>query len=274
MKRQYPDALSSYHAPWLGQLELDVFIPELKTAIEYDGVTWHTGKENDHRKNRLCTENGVRLIRIRENGLDETEDCTNVFLKANTNEALDEAIAETLSIIGYREDDINTERDTPQIVKQFDVRKKENSIAERFPELMSEWDYEKNAGIDPHYVNYGSARKFWWICPTCGNSWQMSPSNRTHLGQGCPECARTKKVETQRETLVKNRGSLEDAKLSVLEEWDYEKNIILPSQVTKSSKRKVWWKCKTCGKSWIAEIQNRTKEKGTGCPYCSGRVGR
>lgn len=271
VKEYYPNATNAFHASWLAQMEMDIYIPELKTAIEYDGVAWHDDKDKDIRKNILCLENGVTLIRIRESGLEALENCKNVVVKDNTNNALDEAIIETLKMIGCSYCDVNIERDTPNIVKQFDNRKKGKSIAAQFPELLIEWDFDKNAGVDPQAVSYGSMRKFWWKCSICNNSWQMSSNARTNQRQGCPKCAGAKRTKSFLSTLLNNKESLEETNHQVLDEWDYDKNDILPSQVTISSKRKVWWKCKTCGGRWIAEVQSRTKEGGTGCPYCSGR---
>ena len=53
----------------------------------------------------------------------------------------------------------------------------------------------------------------------------------------------------------------------ILKEWNYEKNDILPTSVTKGSSRKVWWICKNCGNEWMATPKNRIKG-GTGCPVC------
>ena len=55
----------------------------------------------------------------------------------------------------------------------------------------------------------------------------------------------------------------------LMAEWDFEKNSLLgfdPQKLTRSSNKKVWWKCKE-GHEWQAIIQNRNK--GSGCPYCS-----
>ena len=46
------------------------------------------------------------------------------------------------------------------------------TLAERFPELAMEWDYEKNGVLTPENVSYGSNKKVWWICPKCGQSYQ------------------------------------------------------------------------------------------------------
>ena len=43
--------------------ELDIYFPDLKFAIEYDGEYWHNTKD-DEIKNKLCKEKGIELIRI------------------------------------------------------------------------------------------------------------------------------------------------------------------------------------------------------------------
>ena len=53
----------------------------------------------------------------------------------------------------------------------------------------------------------------------------------------------------------------------MLKEWDYEKNIVNPDEVSRGTRDKVWWKCDK-GHSYEANIPNRIK--GTGCPYCAG----
>ena len=72
---EYEDAIYQYHAEWLGRKSLDVYIPSLNTAIEYQGIQHYEpleifgGEENfkiqqqrDMEKKKLCAENGVRLI--------------------------------------------------------------------------------------------------------------------------------------------------------------------------------------------------------------------
>jgi DNA-directed RNA polymerase subunit RPC12/RpoP len=54
-------------------------------------------------------------------------------------------------------------------------------------------------------------------------------------------------------------------------EWDYEKNgNLTPDHVSVHSHKKVWWKCRKCGQSWQATINNRTY--GFGCPYCASKL--
>jgi DNA-directed RNA polymerase subunit RPC12/RpoP len=56
----------------------------------------------------------------------------------------------------------------------------------------------------------------------------------------------------------------------LLKEWHKEKNKPLTLNETSIySNKKVWWICKK-GHEWEASISNRNK--GSGCPYCSGRL--
>ncbi len=47
--------------------ELDVYIPSLRLAVEYDGKFWHKNKqEKDKEKNKKCVDDNITLWRIRE----------------------------------------------------------------------------------------------------------------------------------------------------------------------------------------------------------------
>lgn len=69
----YADAIHRYTADWLEDLSLDIFIPSLNTAIEYNGMTYdimkiaineeyaNKTKIRDERKKLLCEKQGVNL---------------------------------------------------------------------------------------------------------------------------------------------------------------------------------------------------------------------
>lgn len=58
---------------------------------------------------------------------------------------------------------------------------------------------------------------------------------------------------------------IDDEKL--LNEWIKDKNLPLtPKDITKSSGKKVWWRCDK-GHEWEESVSNR--RKGYGCSYCS-----
>jgi len=64
---------------------------------------------------------------------------------------------------------------------------KENNLASKFPELLEQWDGEKNIGLNPSDFTPRTNKKVWWRCAK-GHSWQTSVINRTKVKTGCPEC--------------------------------------------------------------------------------------
>ena len=64
--------------------------------------------------------------------------------------------------------------------------------------------------------------------------------------------------------------SLEISNPFVASQWHPTKNGLLgPGTVSPNSNKKVWWQCKK-NHEWLAVIGSRNK--GAGCPYCSGRL--
>ena len=132
------------------------------------------------------------------------------------------------------------------------------------PQLCEEWDYKKNK-LSPKEYTPSSGIVVWWICRN-KHSWEASIDSRN----------------TQRNSSSKERGYVEcpycsgrypskENNLKVLnpilsKEWDGNKNILNPSQVTPGTAKKAWWICRN-KHSWEASINSRVR--GTGCPYCS-----
>ena len=69
-----------------------------------------------------------------------------------------------------------------------------NDLATRHPELLVEWDFEKNGEVDPSQVARASSKKYWWKCPIGHISYLASPSHRVN-GTGCPICGKEKIAE-------------------------------------------------------------------------------
>ena len=135
-----------------------------------------------------------------------------------------------------------------------------NDLATVHPELVEEWDYEKN-GFGPDEIADKSSLNAWWECSE-GHSFQTRVYNRTRSKSKCPYCVG--------KLPIKGKTDLATIYPKVAEEWDYEKNYPLrPEYVTAHSSKKVWWICEE-GHGYLANISSRTE--GCGCPYCAGKL--
>lgn len=64
-----------------------------------------------------------------------------------------------------------------------------NDLATTDPELLEEWDYEKNGELLPTAISRNSMKTVWWKCAS-GHSWRAKISDRTFEGKGCHLCER------------------------------------------------------------------------------------
>lgn len=67
-----------------------------------------------------------------------------------------------------------------------------NDLATLYPELLNEWDYERNTELDPRKVLPKSGKHAWWVCSVCGNHWESEIRSRVN-GHGCPQCGKRRK---------------------------------------------------------------------------------
>lgn len=134
-------------------------------------------------------------------------------------------------------------------------------ISVTHPQLIKEWDFEKNKIFTPDNVTFGSDKKAWWICSkNKAHTWLASISHRVH-GRNCPFCVGKK---------INDSNSLATTNPKLLLQWHPSRNgKINPNELAPGSNLKVWWKCtKSSDHEWQASISNRVK--GRGCPFCSG----
>lgn len=138
------------------------------------------------------------------------------------------------------------------------VKKGFNDFASQHPELMKEWDWERNTGIKPDEIPCNRQKKVWWK-DSLGHSWKATTSNRIR-GTGCIYCTG--------HAVLQGFNDLASIKPELIKEWDLEKNGDLkPDMVTAGSDRTVWWRC-SLRHSWKCMVSGRT-HGNTGCPYCS-----
>ncbi len=134
-----------------------------------------------------------------------------------------------------------------------------NDLATTDPNIVKEWNYDKNKDITPFEVVRGSAKRVWWKCDK-GHEWQTVIYARTKGNTKCPYCCNQKILAGYNDLKTNNPG--------LAKEWNYDKNSNLkPSEVSPNTTRKVWWVCDK-GHEWKASISDR--QRGDGCPYCSG----
>ena len=125
-------------------------------------------------------------------------------------------------------------------------------------DLMSEFDYERNTGVDISQLTSGSHKQLWWKCKL-GHSWPAAVSKR-FLGQGCPFCSGKK--------AWKGYNDLSTTNPELVHEWDFRKNETPIHEYRPMSNKKVWWICDK-GHSWDAVIAKRVN--GEKCPVCQGK---
>jgi len=133
------------------------------------------------------------------------------------------------------------------------------SLFAKNPELAKEWNFSKNKTLLPWMVTVSTAKKVWWKCRK-GHEWEDKISDRNR-GNGCSYCSGHK---------VDKGNCLSTVNPKLASEWHPTKNgQITPNDVTCSSNKKVWWKCRK-GHEWQTVIYSRTQ--GRGCPYCYGVI--
>lgn len=204
VKMLFPDAQNHYDEGFPNGMELDIYVPLIRTGIEFDGIYWHQKNAKNRRKQstkfRLCQSRKIRLIRIAEGEFDGTfEDDANMTIwvgdsgdyKSFTIQII--AFLRWLNQFGFSHlpfPNVNVERDQFKIRKNYMSSRLEDSLAGLFPEVVQDWDYELNEGLTPDNIKPGSEIPIHWKCHVCGKKWVTTASKRTIEHTGCPECAK------------------------------------------------------------------------------------
>ncbi|TLU81457.1 MAG: hypothetical protein FDX21_11545, partial [Chlorobium sp.] len=208
IKKLYPDAISRYKSSFLGRMELDIFIPSIRYAIEYDGEAWH--KKDTIKREQLkyskCQEKGIKLIRLREKFPElgsivaDYQFGTNKLYEPKN---LEHIIKEILRRINFSNTwltkcpiDVNIERDKYKI-QNYRFTLENESFLDKFPQIAEEWHPTKNGNLKPGMFKPRSDHKIWWKCFSCGYSYESTIGHRTY-GTGCPKCAIEKVTKVKR----------------------------------------------------------------------------
>ena len=229
IKKIHPDAINRYTEIFDNGMELDIFIPSLRAGIEYDGVFWHKEKlEREHRKYLICQQNNIKLIRIREAPLsdDDMLIADKLFHVDNLDnrENLEKQIIFFLQnfemwkgLKYFPASFVDLRRDSIEIQQLYRRQQVENSLEKTHPELVQEWNYQRNGDLLPSMFQAGSSEKVWWKCSVCGHEWRTGISHRAN-GTGCEVCYRKRNrggshVESKRIYQYTKEGEF-------IREWD------------------------------------------------------
>jgi len=253
--------------------ECDIYIPEIKTGVEVDGVYWHRNKQiKDKKKADAIRNRDITLINVRQEGLERISD-TDIFHTSEDSaltviKKICSTINEQCSLISDNRKAIDQYLQRQTFANDSEYKKLWDllpspfpgfSLADLRPELIKDWHNDKNGTLSPKDVSPFSSIKVWWICDK-GHEWEATVSTRS-AGHGCPYCSGS---------AVCHENCLATLNPRLAKQWHPTKNgRLTPSDVTAGSNRKAWWLCDK-GHEWNANILNRNN--GIGCPYCSGKA--
>lgn len=128
----------------------------------------------------------------------------------------------------------------------------EKRMLSDYPDLVAEWDFEKNIGLDIESFSHGSNAKVWWKCVQ-GHSSLAIIANRTIRGTICRECSSNAQ-----------KRRLSDYE-ELVEEFSNE-NEAVPEEIRVSDRAPRIWLCSK-GHKWKASAKERIKNNTT-CFVC------
>jgi very-short-patch-repair endonuclease len=266
------------HRVIIDGFEVDVFIPELKIGIEYDGKFWHRNKQQQDLKKNDALRNKINLIRVRDKGLSRLTDVdinqTTTKITVDTIKSILQRILilrqiESTDVLNRIEAYLNTKNwiATEEFQKLYAEKnhiKLEESIDYLFPKISEEWHPTLNEPVLPEFFSPGSNKKVWWICSKDKkHQWETQINHRCLKNSGCPICSNKKIIES---------NSLSSLNPELAKEWHPTKNgKLTPNDVGVGSNKKIWWKCnKGEDHEWKTSVTHRS-DRGNGCPICNNK---
>lgn len=142
--------------------------------------------------------------------------------------------------------------------------KPHNLIPRKAPELLAQWDFQKNGLIQPENVSALSIDSYYWICDQ-GHSLKSPPRER--IKTGCTECNR---LERKRRRAMEFWDKHPQLEVQLLLGRSAEKKL----KVTSSNSRETFsWQCPSCGDIYSSTVraQFRRKSLDAQCKRCDQR---
>lgn len=188
MKKIYHDAINRYQ--FQEKYEIDIFVPSLKIGIEYDGKFYHkNSKKKEEIKDGVFEQNDLTVWRIKETTALELNFNVKgnvIYYYSESNYSkLNDLIKFILKTIFHRSIDImiDIQEDRIEILNKYKTYLLKNSLKSLYPNIVQQWNYDKNKGLDPASFSRGSNNKVWWKCKK-GHEWQDTIRHRTIENRG------------------------------------------------------------------------------------------
>lgn len=232
-------------------VELDIYIPSLKVAIEPGAWAIHKRKiRSDFKKMILCKDNGITLYSIYFLCNEGYENEGNVFFYKN--DLATESMRGELKDLVYtlfRKHGINrtfTEKEWREIADEAHDKSRKYTT-EEFAERV----YERNKEIEIIGQYKGVNTKIKCRCIHCGHTWNANPQN-IMSGSRCPKCYGS--VKKTREQLIEELKPISKYNTRVV--GDY-----------KTANTPIECECLDCGHHFMRPPHSLLKGN-TRCPAC------
>ena len=241
-------------------VEADIYLDSEQIAIEVDGEHWHKDKiDIDIAKSELFDKLGIKLIRVRSSELPSIEGLKVLYPRDKDNFAivieLCELLAEVIdnsSLRKYLLDKVRRgEQEYKEIISRLPAPPEEESLAFLYPDLVKEWDYQKNAPLTPDLFSAGSHLRVWWICSK-NHSWETVIKDRSLSKSNCPDCHKDK----IRKLAIEKINQYAKSKGGTCDTTNY----------IHSKKGSIQWKCRE-GHTWNARTDFVIR-LNKWCPKC------
>lgn len=277
LREHFDNVVSQYK---INDMIFDIFIEDINTIIEYQGRYYHNNKFNeydiesrDKDKKKYINEQGIRLITINETyGGDTALVDNDIYFDANNKNLkyiCDTVINELNTILNTNisvSDDIET-----KVMSSMKLKDLNESLGSLYPELIDDWNIEKNGVLTPFKIKPKSNKKVWWKCSKCEHEWQTSPAHRVVDKTGCPKCVALSGSGSGTHMVITGVNDLKTLRPDIAKDWHTEKNNkigIYVDNIREKSNKEAWWKCSACGHEYIDKIIYRTT-RNHNCPLCN-----
>ena len=223
-------------------LEVDVYLPSLSIAIEYDGKYWHENKEvKDRAKQAVIEEKGITLVRVREAPLSPLSNTDIVvpaaclLKKQHLNALVSQLGLEGDIVERYiSEPNFFNEETYLKYLDYFPSPFPQKSLALINPAMAAEWHRTKNGPLTPSNFTPGSDHVASWQCEK-GHEWEAAISSRNFFNSRCPYCVGKK--ATPENCMATTRPDMASV-------WHTTKNgNATPHNTKAGSGIKRWWNC-------------------------------